>query len=122
MGAPPKEVRAFLARYGYGVGEDGASWAEEQAEPKAAGIEALGAHPRVEIRVLGHIEEHEHTRYTLKCSISAWPDGRLSFCSWTVSRRLREIRKGLHDPIKEQLGADYAAHFGATPFAHKGGP
>lgn len=76
----------------------------------------------MELRVLGHVEQHGHTLYVMKCSISSWPGGRYSFSCWSVQRRLRDFRTGLHDPIKDQLASAYSAQFGGTPFAHKGGP
>jgi len=37
-------------------------------------------------------------------------------------RRLTQLRECLHDPVKLHLGANYASHFGETPFAKHGGP
>jgi len=129
---------AFLFPYGYNVRSND-TWEEKSAAspdvPAAGGkVNVLAAleekaaarqhkdHPHMELRVLGHVEQHGHTLYVMKCSISSWPGGRYSFCCWSIQRRLRDFRTAMHDPIKDQLASVYSEKFGGTPFAHKGGP
>ena len=50
----------------------------------------------------------------------AVPAGRLM--KWTAPRRLHQLREGLHDPVKSDLGEGYAGLFGNTPFAMMGRP
>merc|ERR1711879_279677 len=41
--------------------------------------------------------------------------------NWTVHRRLAQLRKDLHDPVKSELGETYKKQFGGASFAHVGG-
>lgn len=104
----------FLAKFGYRA-ESAMAWQITN------GLEnSVEKHPQLEIRVMGHEETDGHTFYQLACSHLDVSTGRKT--DWQVLRRLRDLREGLHDHIKEQLGVEaYDKYFGSTPFALKGG-
>jgi len=104
----------FLARYGYAA-ESSLAW---KAGPGEDSGDAAN-HPKLELHVQRHEEAEGHTLYVVDCSISS---PKVRHLGWSVKRRLRFLREGLHDSVKEQLGSGpYEQHFAGAPFAHKGG-
>mmetsp|Transcript_36098 Transcript_36098/g.90827 ORF Transcript_36098/g.90827 Transcript_36098/m.90827 type:complete len:231 (+) Transcript_36098:103-795(+) len=109
----------FLANYGY-TAESSSSWKEIPGNgSSAAASERSIGHPKLDIRVQGHEEAEGHTLYSVECSLSG---PKVRQLDWSVKRRLRYFREGLHDPVKEHLGVGpYEQHFAGAPFAKKGG-
>lgn len=104
----------YLAPYGY----------------EAAGPEDWKALPakhraRLELSLDGHSEASGHTLYGICCKLSheggsaAEAPLRLA---WSAERRLSQIREGLHDLAKSELGKGYGQAFSDAPFAKRGGP
>jgi len=79
--------------------------------------------PNVLLRVVAHDEIDGHTHYLLVCEVSPFQKCNGLEHSWGAKKRLQELRSSLHDSVKQALGDEaYRIHFGATPFARRGGP
>jgi len=109
---PDQDVPAFLAPYGFRA-INAMTW---QAEP-----------PELRIEVKGHSVVGGHTLYHIQCFLAAGvgvcpsSGGERSFPStvWASSRRLMDLRAGLHEPVKQALGSSYRTYFCGIHFAHK---
>lgn len=115
-GLPPDmasvDVPPFLLPYGYDV-RDHKTWARSP-----------DLQPKVQIELKTHIEFGDHTQYEIICKLYN-PNGTQhmpSDVSWRTLRRLKHIRVGLHDVVKQSLGSKYKQHFGSAPFAHRSAP
>lgn len=128
---PALAVAPYLEPYGYhaadahqwrqspssaATGAGGAVTGGAEADDSVA--EARKAGPRLSLLVAGHREDGGHTWYTLACSLEAPAIQRLE---WHAHRRLAQLRLGLHDRTKAELGVNYPKYFGEAPFAKKGG-
>mmetsp|Transcript_8539 Transcript_8539/g.22040 ORF Transcript_8539/g.22040 Transcript_8539/m.22040 type:complete len:344 (+) Transcript_8539:69-1100(+) len=116
-------VPSFLEPYGYS-----ARSAQEWLPPL----------PVMCLSVKGHEEDGGHTLYHVDCQLSrAVPPKRATPAGWRcrpdvapplwhmecrTSVRLAQLRVGLHDLVKKQLGSAYGRHFHGIPFAHRGAP
>mmetsp|Transcript_26330 Transcript_26330/g.55917 ORF Transcript_26330/g.55917 Transcript_26330/m.55917 type:complete len:238 (-) Transcript_26330:99-812(-) len=80
--------------------------------------------PVVRLRVKVHTEMHRHTVYLVECALTPLGKEMLApALAWTTTKRLLDLRRGLHDRVKRELGREeYARCFRATPFAHRAGP
>jgi len=80
---------------------------------------SAGSEVELHVSVPYHTEVDQHTWYALHCHLTrqdaeGW--------HWQVDRRLKHLRKFLHDPIKVELGArSYDNIFASTRFAPHGG-
>lgn len=101
----------YLEGYGYAVA-DGGEW---RKQPDGQG-QGRGTNPQVSFQVEGHHEEDGHTLYMLECSLVSQG---LHHLEWLVQRRLRDLKNGLLEPVKEELRGSYAEHFKGVPFADK---
>jgi len=108
---PSAAVASYLEPYGY-TALDASTWCTTPS--------SSSQNPELKIHVPGHSEESGHTWYRINCELSNHRGG-AEHLKWSVQRRLIQMREDLHDPIKEELGQDYARHFACAPFAHKGG-
>lgn len=102
--------KPYLQRYSYAPG-DTFSW---QVRP---GLKGSG--PQLKISLEDHREIDGHTFYTLECSLALSHGLNVN---WEAPRRLMQLRKNLHDPLKQRFGhAKYKLLFAGAPFAHRGG-
>jgi hypothetical protein len=77
-----------------------------------------GSAPEFHATVLGHDEVNGHTLYAVQCQL------RCDYfkVTWLANRRLKQLQKDLHVPLKQRLGPGlYYKYFSATPFARRGG-
>merc|ERR1719221_1159901 len=83
-----EEPERYLSRFGYGACDD---------------------KPELRITVENHQEEEGHTMYNIRCTIrcEAIPSMRARY-DWTCKKRLCDLREFLLDPVKSDLGQDYA--------------
>lgn len=103
-------IPAFLAPYGYVASSD-VKWGNDaHASP----------HPLLFVKVSSHAEVDKHTQYRLDCSLMRRGSD-TSYLEWSVDRRLRQLRVGLHDAVKKELGSVYHRRFYGAHFAHHGG-
>lgn len=99
------EVPEFLARYGYKI--LGASqWLESAPLP------------RLSLQVMYTSRVDGHTWYHCACVLSK-PDSYAPQLAWRVLRRLSQLRAGLHDHVKQALGAKYREYFRGVPFVSR---
>lgn len=115
-------VVSYLETFGLQA-VDAATWRVTSSLPsspaRAADSSSLSSTaPRLELEVPGHVEIQGHTWYILSCQ---FVHSDSSSTSWSLRRRLNQLREELHDAVKRELGGDYSRHFGKTPFALKGG-
>jgi len=101
----------FLRSHGYML-DDTCTWRQAPS-----GMLADEAQPRLDLQLRGHKESCGHTWYSIGCLLA----GATGNQQWQKQRRLVQLRKDLHDRIKEDLGGTYKQHFDATPFPHRGG-
>jgi len=88
-----------------------------------------GHQPMLHLRVLSHAEEQGHTQYSIQCTLVArdipvleWVDS-LPIFEWVVKKRLKQIRNGIHQLVKRELGSkQYTRRFGSARFARFFGP
>lgn len=106
----PSVVAPYLDYYGYAA-VDANTWRV------APSLEITGG-PRFEVSVAGHEEVSKHTWYTLSCSVV---QGGAVRTEWKIQRRLLQLRKDLHNNVKQELGQAYDRHFSGAHFAYKGG-
>lgn len=105
-------VTAYLEPYGYLA-------AEADPEEWMAPPNVCARQPKLEVKVEGHTEVSKHTVYNIRCRLTAeGPELRLE---WDIQRRLIQLREGLHDTVKNELGNDYNDLFADAPFAKRGG-
>lgn len=100
-------VPDYLESYGYSVSSD-LQWKAAPNDP-----------PKLSLEVSGHSTVDGYTYYLVECALRLPPrDGseELTLC-WRAGRRLAQLRTGLHDPVKKELGDRYKGFFGGTPFA-----
>jgi len=112
------DVPAFLRKYGL------------QA---STAMDWRGAPPELSLEVSGHTVAGGHTVYQVECALGragsrppagAGPSASSSAAacrplSWTVARRLADLRAGLHDPVRKALGSSYGTYFCGVHFAHR---
>jgi len=114
-GLPPdmesEAVTEFLLQYGYNA-YDHQCWVSASAEHQ----------PQLTINVSSHIEFGNHTQYEFECRVQARQGTGIEEIVWRTIRRLKHLRGGLHDPVKQALGLEYNHYFGHTPFAHHTAP
>jgi len=103
-------IAAYLHPYGY-VASDLESWT---ASPRTC-----TRTPRLDLVIKGHCEMHGHTFYDVKCSLTA--QNPTMHLEWHTQQRLVQLREGLHDVVKSELGKRYTRVFGDAPFAKRGG-
>jgi len=112
----PEPVMAnYLENFGFAA-EDARTWMDIPLDEVPEGLERSGAW--VGIGIAEHYEKKGHTWYRLDCSLSQHGSKTVE---WQVCRRLSQLRKLLHDPVKSDLGAEYQNVFKKVPFAHRGG-
>jgi len=75
--------------------------------------------PVLDIQVAGHRKTGGHTYYYVTTSLSRPGEWHSPFATWTMGRRLQHLRTALHDPVKQELGADYKSNFDGVHFARK---
>lgn len=99
----------FLEPYGYAACSD-LEWGTSAVTP-----------PRLSLEVIGHSWIGGHTYYLLDCALTLpTSDGiEVARLSWRAARRLVQLRSGLHDPVKKELGDSYKTFFNGAPFAHR---
>lgn len=107
----PEYVRPFLLQYGYDA-LDHKHWASDSADQL----------PQLKIDLVNHIEFGSHTQYEFICRAQPREGMGVAEMTWRTIRRLKHIRRGLHDPIKKALGSKYGHYFSCTPFAHHTAP
>merc|ERR1712224_163314 len=70
----------------------------------------------LKVEVDRHVKVGRHTYYHLQCTYRL---GHSTLLQWSVWTTLHELRKGLHDPVKQALGkSSYELYFRRSPFAH----
>lgn len=106
---PVESAVEFLQRYGYKAVSD-ECWKTLHRDKSDA---------MIDIRINEHHEVDRHTVYSIECKF-IW-DGPREL-EWRADRRLVQLRKHLHDPLRKQLGSAYSQVFNSSPFAHHGGP
>mmetsp|Transcript_149610 Transcript_149610/g.480202 ORF Transcript_149610/g.480202 Transcript_149610/m.480202 type:complete len:609 (+) Transcript_149610:2046-3872(+) len=102
-------VSAFLKPYGFRA---------------SSAKEWQGQASTLSIRVYGHSVIRRHTYYHLDCTLAAYlgstsPALLQGDACWQCGGRLRDIRVGLHDLVKRELGRTYSAKFAGIPFARR---
>eukprot|EP00928_Gymnodinium_smaydae_P016496 TRINITY_DN16195_c0_g1_i1.p1 TRINITY_DN16195_c0_g1~~TRINITY_DN16195_c0_g1_i1.p1 ORF type:complete len:573 (-),score=86.15 TRINITY_DN16195_c0_g1_i1:134-1852(-) len=103
-------VESYLAPYGFDVA-CAERWRTTPAWSRGR--------PRLRLSIVGHEERGSHTYYKVRCIFSAEiPDLKLE---WSAQRRLAQLRDGLHDITKNELGKHYVRIFEKAPFAKRGG-
>lgn len=100
------DLRTYLELFGFQL-LDAVTWREAERLPI------------VQARVVAHEEVRGHTRYLLTCVLV--PHHRQPL-GWETTRRLAQLRAGVHDLIKRELGDAYERHFEGAPFAHRFAP
>jgi len=75
--------------------------------------------PTLALGVVGHGERDKHTFYDVQCRLQASDPSHT--LEWVAQRRLAQLREGLHDVAKRELGKDYNLAFADAPFAMRGG-
>mmetsp|Transcript_33045 Transcript_33045/g.73596 ORF Transcript_33045/g.73596 Transcript_33045/m.73596 type:complete len:692 (+) Transcript_33045:73-2148(+) len=100
----------YLSQYGYDALEP-TNWRTSPSSSSTRPTLALG--------VVGHGERDKHTFYDVQCSLQA--DDPNGCMQWVAQRRLAQLREGLHDVTKRELGKDYNPLFADAPFALRGG-
>jgi len=78
--------------------------------------------PEMQLSVDSHNEAGGHTWYQVQCSLAVGEELGNEHLQWPCMRRLVQLRRGLHNPIKAELGDAYIQHYNGTPFAKIGGP
>eukprot|EP00746_Dinoflagellata_sp_MGD_P069874 gnl/MRDRNA2_/MRDRNA2_28589_c0_seq1.p1 gnl/MRDRNA2_/MRDRNA2_28589_c0~~gnl/MRDRNA2_/MRDRNA2_28589_c0_seq1.p1 ORF type:complete len:527 (+),score=76.84 gnl/MRDRNA2_/MRDRNA2_28589_c0_seq1:111-1583(+) len=75
--------------------------------------------PRLEIQVHGHNEMSAHTWYNIQCVLIR-PG--MASADWHTSKRLMQLREGLRNMLRAELGKEKMEElFASTPFARRGG-
>lgn len=103
-------IPALLAPYGYEAQSD-VAW-DTGADPLRG--------PQLNVKVSCHAEVGKHTHYRLDCTLTRNGE-QTSRLHWTAERRLKQLRMGLHNAVKKELGSSYDTHFKGARFAHHGG-
>lgn len=98
-------VPRFLEPYGYG--------ANTALEWGAAAI------PELSLQVHGHKKVGGYVYYDIECELAELGQWQSPLRKWTATRRLGQLREGLHNPVKNELGSEYRTKFQGTHFAHK---
>lgn len=138
---PPSEepdLILFLRQYGYSA-VDAANWrlapgvGWEESGPSAVpeknrlfhhhlrsgNLQSMTTTTVLSMGVVGHEEREGHTCYAIACSLSIRSSRMLE---WQVWRRLSQVREGMHDRVKAELGpVVYTRYFKDARFAPKGG-
>merc|ERR1712107_335300 len=87
--------RDFLSSFHLNALDD-LSWSTEHF-----GRVARGTSPRLEVCPVKHEEASGHTWYRFDCVLTMRGE---AISTWAVWRRLKHIRDGLHDPLKQSFG------------------
>jgi len=125
----------------WGFAADGVdAWRSTAPRPEFGPQVSLGLEVTPEIP--GHEEHSGHTWYLIDCHVRCLSESNMMLeghmpqigrarmilqsedrqLKWRSPRRLHHLRENLHDPVKAELGDQYAQHFAATPFASHGAP
>jgi len=102
------KVPLFLEPYGY-IARNSLEWWESPV-------------PEIRIQVKGHSKNAGHKFYHIECSLNKPGQWHSPFLSWRCSRRLSQLRTGLHDMAKQELGSSYRVCFDGVHFASKLAP
>mmetsp|Transcript_119494 Transcript_119494/g.232587 ORF Transcript_119494/g.232587 Transcript_119494/m.232587 type:complete len:263 (-) Transcript_119494:65-853(-) len=102
------KVPHFLEPYGY-IARDSLDWWESPV-------------PEIRIQVTGHSKHAGHKFYHVDCSLNKPGQWHSPYLSWRCSRRLTQIRAGLHDMAKQELGSSYRVCFDGVHFASRLAP
>lgn len=111
----PSFVAPYLSRYGYEAADE-KTWLQ-------APTQSVGS-PQLRLGVERHFEEAGHTWYVVECSFKLGArsfDGEPEHFRWEAPRRLVQLRAGLYEHVKCELGQGYKKHFGSAPFARRAG-
>merc|ERR1712060_171698 len=78
-----------------------------------------GCGPQLKLDIVGNFNLVNHTFYSIQCKLV--PDLGIGGApvEWQAPRRLFQLRKGLHERVKEHLGNSYAELFGSVHFADR---
>lgn len=105
---PEAALIDLLTSYGFAIDAATGTWRPSVVQPQ------------IKVRVVGHIEERGHKRYTMECELAPTSDEGEVTLRWTTSKRLTHLRRHLHNVVKKQLGEKtYELRFASTPFAHR---
>jgi len=102
------KVPLFLEPYGY-IARDSVEWWESPV-------------PEIRIQVRGHSKNAGHKLYHIECSLNKPGQWHSPYLSWRCSRRLTQLRTGLHDMAKQELGNSYRVCFDGVHFASRLAP
>lgn len=96
-----ENVAVYLERYGFQGVPGGVGW------------------PHLEVQVHGHNEVSAHTWYNIQCIVIR-PG--MALADWHTSKRLTQLREGLRNMLRTQLGKVKVEElFAHTRFARRGG-
>lgn len=102
------KVPLFLEPYGY-IARDSLEWWESPV-------------PQISIQVRGHSKNAGHKLYHIECNLNKPGQWHSPYLSWRCSRRLTQLRSGLHDMAKQELGSSYRVCFDGVHFASRLAP
>lgn len=98
-------VRMYLGPFGYMANDDD-TW--------DVGVEVF---PEMRTEVRSHAKLGGYRHYRLDCALHA-KGCEEPYLAWATMRRLDHLRRGIHDPVKQVLGATYEERFQSTRFAN----
>mmetsp|Transcript_21208 Transcript_21208/g.49332 ORF Transcript_21208/g.49332 Transcript_21208/m.49332 type:complete len:255 (+) Transcript_21208:85-849(+) len=102
------KVPKFLEPYGY-VASSSLEWFQAPL-------------PELTIQVKGHHKAGGQTYYDMECSLAKSGQWQDPYLTWRSSLRLAQLREGLHDQVKRELGSAYRDCFDGVHFAHRYAP
>eukprot|EP00930_Biecheleria_cincta_P044785 TRINITY_DN30843_c0_g1_i1.p1 TRINITY_DN30843_c0_g1~~TRINITY_DN30843_c0_g1_i1.p1 ORF type:complete len:520 (-),score=75.24 TRINITY_DN30843_c0_g1_i1:412-1944(-) len=111
------DLASYLHSFGYMKSPDGDSWAASES-PASNDC----SWPQLTLgEIDGHHEDAGHTWYRILCHLRVVGCSGSATRHWCVERRLCHLQEFLHMPLKQSTRVNYAACFGSTHFASRGG-